>query len=1251
MSELGQTNSETAELDIEQYRLVRPTLYIGVGGTGAAILTALRRRIMQTQWGKHRLESLDDFKVASFLYFDTYAGPAKDQEARRKENEPGDPLAPLVALPKADCIQAGLDTAKYLRQDSELGTAELNSYPHVKEWLPAEELSSINIEEGAGQIRAISRLLFFDRIAEIKAQIDSRVRALVSNLAQKDLLNEQNLKTTQKVNIKIVGSAAGGTGSGSFLDMGYLARSVRDPSKPEEVSLWMVLGGAFAGQGARVMANTYAALAELEYAMKLFPRDPDFIKSWDREGRLKPADGDKRPYDRIYLFDSMNMQHIGVNNDGRDYIFRMIADLLLQELAEPDLVAKRRGDLSNQDANYRAPLYVPTVTRQYEGQGLQYSRAFSGIGQSTVETRARIEHQAQSAEVASGMLKAYFRFEGTQSEAPKAAAVDDYLKEKLFLGPASQFVVHKDIRTQPVLSDYPLVFSNLLSWNGGSLLDSVRNDVSADFQKMMENPKLGEWPTLAAEITKKRRNEIEQESADRERMGLTIRTAAVENASRTLAAQLTAQEGPIRKSLLGLVDSEIGGIWYAGEFIATVKARLKAEWIPRFARDADTYGQLAQKVMAALYQQAADNLQSESKGGIMKTPNRQRMETIVNQMKDTLTTWMQYRLRQVACIKAVEILNAVDAALGDSLGAGADGKPSYTGVLRDIHDGEDTVLAAIEELNREASIIRDPDTARNPIHQVIGSSESVTGPVADCVVDQATYRQLAAIALKEYKGASNVFSDLKDRKKRAGIISRLRRVASEEAGPSGRPILMAEANVPSFYEDFKKSLSRQQQESVLKDAMKQAMPWVNIDRSLMGDTWDDKMLGVFVCVSDSETFKNSEFGAMMNRALADCGFANNEISYVDTQSQGRLQICAELSGLPLDTLIQLHHDWFRFYEQIRENSHQAPLHTHVTWEKFGRPTAPDAAQMRIRLDDIGLFIQGVGCGLLRRRSGNVPAGKEGLYEINMRAGLIANNWIPVGRELKIRNFGLKAEHKAELQKELQKLLTDLGPHQVMALLALFEFYSRYHYTPILVKDTWHSSLGHLASDTLMQTFRKRFGETTVGRKLIAADSDCIEKRAKALVEAIDEWTSEVPGSLDDVVDSQAIKREEDSVVLPKRVIRKDVFDNEALLCSLAEGKNRGAATAPASAPSVVAAEAAPPAAAPPAGPRYFWYVGPDGKVATRGADETDLARLANDGTITAETNICLKGTKEWRPAGAWLEFAHLFEAPPPAPVT
>jgi hypothetical protein len=1227
MSEMGtNTDLNAAIPDNPENRLVRPTLYIGLGGTGASILTALRRRILQRQWNGRRLENLDDFKVASFLYFDTFSGEAKDAEARRKDDEPEDPIAPLVALSKADCIQAGLDPGKYLRRDDSRGVDELSNYPHVKEWLPAEELSNINLEEGAGQIRSMSRLLFFDRIADIRSQISSKVRQLQNNLAERSLLNHYGLETTDKVNVKIVGSAAGGTGSGTFIDMGYLCKALKDPP-PEEVSLWLVLGGAFAGQGTRVLANTYAALAELEYAMKLRYGDKPFVTTWDgRQGPEGP-----RAYDRLYLFDSSNTAKIGVDQQGRDYVFRMIADLLLQEVAEPDLVGKRRGDLSNQDTKYREPMYAPIVTKQYDGQGLQYSRLYSGIGQSMVETKGRIEYQAQGAEIAIGMLRAYFRIDGSVSVAPKPAAVEDFLFEKLFLGPARQFTVHKDLRSATVLNDYPLVFSRLLAKDDASLLGSVENDVARDFQHMMESP-LSEWPTHAMSISKQRRAEIEQESAEREKAGLNLRARSVEDAARRLAAELTAAEGPVRKGILGLIDSDIGGISYAEQFVMALKARLVGHWVPLFRRDADTYGDLAGKIMSKLYAQAADNLQKESKGSFLAKPNRQTMETIANQLKDTLTTWMQYRLRQMACRKAADLLLAVDSMLGESIGAGLDGRPQYTGILEDIHKGLATVESAIADLELEAALIRDPDTAHNPIYQVVGGTDAAEPLTADA----ETCRFLAAKAFESYGGATRLFVELGDRRKRAGVLSRLRHVASEESGASGRPVMMAESEVPGVVEELSK-LPRNRLEETINNAVKQSMPWVNIRKGQIGQAWSEDMNSIFVCVRDADGFKE-KFGGMVARAVQSNVDATKEINYVESSTPGRLLICTELSGLPLDALVQLHDEWLRQYEHVRDDGTQAPLHTHREWEKFGRPTAPDASEMKARLDDVGLFIKGVAFGKLRRRSRSRFEGapeKWGQYEIDMATGLTARAWVPIGRELKVRNFGFKTEHRDAVSRQVLEMTEDLSADQLLAAIALFEYYQHKHYTPILVgKDEERRiGIGHLSCGLIVKDFIRRYQETGEGRA--KGDTTYIGEKARALMNVLDAWTVEIEDSLDDVDNSEANKdprADIESRSRPKRAIKPDVFADPKALAGLIHGTSISGAIKPET-----------------GGPRFYWYVGRDGKTQPRAVDGDEIRRLIGSGDITAETQLCLGGTAEWRPTGSWAEFADAFAPPPPPP--
>ena len=71
---------------------------------------------------------------------------------------------------------------------------------------------------------------------------------------------------------------AGGTGSGSFIDMGYLAKSMQSV-KLDGVSLYAALGGAFSDLNQRTRANSYAALMELDYCMGGNP-SPPYVSRW-----------------------------------------------------------------------------------------------------------------------------------------------------------------------------------------------------------------------------------------------------------------------------------------------------------------------------------------------------------------------------------------------------------------------------------------------------------------------------------------------------------------------------------------------------------------------------------------------------------------------------------------------------------------------------------------------------------------------------------------------------------------------------------------------------------------------------------------------------------------------------------------------------------------------------------------------------------------------------------------------------------
>ena len=172
---------------------VVPTLYIAVGGTGAEILFRIRRRILNTLWGPKgqpvRLERLSEFPYAEFLQIDLDANTVTESGKSTK----GDILGAEIRFKEEEKLVKKLDLNRYVRSDE-----DLDKYPLIKEWFPLSRktINELNIdpEKGAGQIRAISRLYFFDKYQEIKTAIRGKCSSLLSNVSSDALQKRLGLQ-------------------------------------------------------------------------------------------------------------------------------------------------------------------------------------------------------------------------------------------------------------------------------------------------------------------------------------------------------------------------------------------------------------------------------------------------------------------------------------------------------------------------------------------------------------------------------------------------------------------------------------------------------------------------------------------------------------------------------------------------------------------------------------------------------------------------------------------------------------------------------------------------------------------------------------------------------------------------------------------------------------------------------------------------------------------------------------------------
>ncbi len=175
--------------------------------------------------------------------------------------------------------------------------------PHIDEWWPPE-IPTQAIIAGAGQVRARGRLALFAKAAEIHARIRRAVDDVRNIRNQKQMYaDEFQVSERSGVEVQIVGSLAGGTGSGTFLDIAFMARDVIGGDEQSNFTAVLLLPGIFTRMNgvALVKPNAYGALKEIE---QLSTSRASFTIDYG----FRRVDVTRPPFDVVYLIDSVNEQ-------------------------------------------------------------------------------------------------------------------------------------------------------------------------------------------------------------------------------------------------------------------------------------------------------------------------------------------------------------------------------------------------------------------------------------------------------------------------------------------------------------------------------------------------------------------------------------------------------------------------------------------------------------------------------------------------------------------------------------------------------------------------------------------------------------------------------------------------------------------------------------------------------------------------------------------------------------------------------
>ncbi|MDP4089093.1 MAG: tubulin-like doman-containing protein [Bacillota bacterium] len=302
-------------------RDVLPTLVIGLGGTGFQVIKRLKQ-LFNKRFNNARIPVryiLIDTDVKSFL----------DDSVENNEK---------CQLRFGDGIKNTLDWA----------------YRNANfDWLPKNPPITpdffTSTDQGAGLVRPVGRLylcknakLVYDTILSAKNDLVDLHKLLLD-------IGSEYLENIDRHKVYIVGSLAGGTGCGIFLDIGVMVSRIFNRDNTNVIGMFTMescyddkLSSDIDAQN-RSKANCYAALKELEFYMSSVrnPEDEKYVFKYNNIGEIKL---EKKLFDICYLLENKN--EMGGVLTNIDDIYDLCSLQLFQEIGTP-LGSQLRADYAN----------------------------------------------------------------------------------------------------------------------------------------------------------------------------------------------------------------------------------------------------------------------------------------------------------------------------------------------------------------------------------------------------------------------------------------------------------------------------------------------------------------------------------------------------------------------------------------------------------------------------------------------------------------------------------------------------------------------------------------------------------------------------------------------------------------------------------------------------------------------------------------------------------------------------------------
>lgn len=194
-----------------------PALIIGLGGSGAMTLYHVKQQLFEIY--NNRVP-----ETVGLLVLDTAQKPLAQFRRAGERRDEGMGFGVVEFAPR-EMGHLGGNARELLERAARGKKAQVG---YLSSWLQSDYYlenlpeNLFNLEDGAGMFRQLGRLaLFRDVAAPAKSQFYNLVREKITTI-------KSQRRDARSLAVFIVGSLAGGTGAGLFLDTAYLVRAIAD---------------------------------------------------------------------------------------------------------------------------------------------------------------------------------------------------------------------------------------------------------------------------------------------------------------------------------------------------------------------------------------------------------------------------------------------------------------------------------------------------------------------------------------------------------------------------------------------------------------------------------------------------------------------------------------------------------------------------------------------------------------------------------------------------------------------------------------------------------------------------------------------------------------------------------------------------------------------------------------------------------------------------------------------------------------